>query len=127
MGKIIKKYSNFLSWMLIPSLLLFSSVFGVNFVSRPASSNFQDACSVDSDCVNSTGCFNEVCNQGGCDIAGFNSQTTNPLCFQCGVCGNGRCEPGESAPDFNSLQLSPCPQDCAIFIPNFPNDACLDA
>src|SRR5262245_54952488 len=93
MGKTLKKYSNFLSWMLVPSLLLFASVFGVNFISKPGIGIAIPTCSVDVDC-NSIDRFNSCrvfqCVNSVCENVGRSPQ---PSCQQCAICGNGVCEP----------------------------------
>src|SRR4030095_9484798 len=112
MERLVRKHYNFLMWVLVPSLLLMASVFGVNLVSRPAASLYGSAfCGDDGDCnSNRTNvCVVEFCNTNGttnfCDILDYDSSAA-PECSICNTCGNGRCEKAVSE------NTSNCAADC---------------
>lgn len=132
MIKLIKKNSNFFGWVFLPSLLLAASVFGVNFISRPAQSLIGATCSTSAECnANRTNnCIVEDCQQNtsitalvvsDCQPVGFDS--TNAVCNTCNVCGNGRCEePTEFDPATGAINCplpgsGPGQNDCAIPLP----------
>jgi cysteine-rich repeat protein len=83
-----------LYWVLVPSLLLVISVFGVNFISRPTIGQPAPQCSVANDCnvLDQNPCRQFQCVNSFCQPAGINL-LGNSLCGQCGQCGNGVCDP----------------------------------
>ena len=93
MAKIIKKNSNFLLWVFLPSLLFVVSVFGIHLISTPGLGQGAPVCSVPADCnsmdtnpCRQFDCVNSLCQETGINLG-------NSLCGLCGQCGNGVCEP----------------------------------
>ena len=100
-GKFIKKNSGFLYWVLVPSLLLVVSVFGVNFISRPTVGQAAPQCTLATDCNSQdpNSCRQYTCSTlGACIPSGIDLSQPG-----CGVCGedslctnkNGICEDQE--------------------------------
>ena len=131
MSRFINKNEGFLYWVLMPSLLLVLSVFGVNFISRPVMTQpappAPPSCSVDQDCndnpdINPNGCRLFICNSNICDIDSIGPGID--LSKQgCGVCGAGTCNNNGvcESPVENSAD---CPGDCLVVIGQSSIDLC---
>jgi hypothetical protein len=132
MGELIKKNSGFLYWVLVPSLLLVISVFGVNLVSRPGMGGAQCNSAADCNASDPNPCRQYTCTSNFCVETGID--ISQPGCGVCGsdsLCGNrnGICEDDELNCDSTGQDCgSPfLPSGCDVGCSGGTRDFCCDS
>ncbi|GEM_PF-3041873 len=114
MSKVIQKNSGFVLWVCLPSLLLVTLIFSINFFSRPGLTEVGTACTTSADCNGTDGasrsnaCITEDCVDSACALSSHDSSNSSRCgADTCGDCGNGVCE--------SFVQdATNCPTDCLI-------------
>src|SRR4029453_12649321 len=114
MARFFKKYSSFLMWVCLPSLLLVISVFGINTISRPVMGGAQ--CNSVQDCVDldPNACRQWDCIGNACVPLGIDRTVLG-----CGVCNaDSNCSNRNGVCDFDTeANCTSLGDDCGGLVP----------